>query len=173
MREGVEEMLEERVAQLRGPVAPTASPAPLTRNAATAGDGQRSVVRQAVALLLQNPSFAENFQPPYTFVALRKPGIALLVELLGVCRARPNANSATLLEHYRDREEAAALRKLAVLDLHGDPKTMRQEFTDSLRRLELQTMQQRIDDLVVRQGEASLDDAEKAELRSLLLAKRG
>ena len=171
MREGVEEMLEERVAQLRGPVAPAAGP--VTRNTAAVSDGQRSVVRQAVALLLQNPSFAESFQPPYTFVVLRKPGIPLLVELLNVCRARPNANSAALLEHYRDREEAASLRKLAVLQLHGDAKTLQQEFADSLRRLELQTMQQRIDDLMVRQGEASLDEAEKTELRGLLLAKRG
>ncbi|MDC8013164.1 DNA primase [Tahibacter soli] len=172
MREGAQGMLEERYAQLRGD---PAAAAPATRESAgrapAGGDGGRSVVRQAVALLLQHPSFAQAATPPHAFVALRRPGVPLLVELLQLCRARPEINSAGLLEHFNERDEGAALRKLAVLDLPGDPESLQHEFVDALGTLDRQTAQQRIDDLVQRQSEQGLADAEKAELRSLLAAR--
>jgi DNA primase len=171
MREGAEELLEARVAELRGS-SPTAEAVNPPSRPATTGDGQRSVVRQAVALLLQNPGFSEDFAPPYDFVALRRPGIPLLIELLNLCRARASANSAALLEHFRERDESSALHKLAMQELHGDAQAQRQEFYDALRKLDAQTHQQRIDDLVARQGEVGLDVAEKEELRGLLRTRR-
>ena len=169
MREGAQDMLEERYAQLRGqaPAQPAARDAGTDRGAAVT-DGNRSVVRQAVSLLLQHPSFAERASPPHAFVALRKPGVPLLVELLQLCRARPEINSAGLLEHFKERDEAAALHKLAVAELPGDAESLQSEFVDALRTLDRQTSQQRIDDLVRRQSEQGLAEAEKVELRSLL-----
>ena len=173
MREGVEEMLDERVAQLRGSAPAGTEAVAVARAAAGYRDAQRSVVRYAVALLLQNPDFVETIAaPPYAFTALRKPGVALLVELLDLCRARPAASTAALLEHFTEREEAVALRKLAVFQLHGDAAVLQREFADALQVLAAQTAQQRTDDLIAQQRASGLDDAEKRELRALLASRR-
>jgi DNA primase len=135
-------------------------------------DGARNtLVRAAVGLLVQNPSFAESLQPPWLFAALRQPGIALLAELIALCRERPTMSTAVLLEHYEGREEARALQKLATLDFPGEDDLLRAEFVDAIRQLDRQTHQQRLDDLLKKQGEAALDADEKDELRRLLAAK--
>lgn len=173
MREGVEEMLDERVAQLRSNQAKQPDPVAATTKPTNAVDAQRSVVRYAVALLLQHPAFIESVAtPPYPFAALRKPGIALLIELLELCRSRGAPNTAMLLQHFEQREESAALHKLAVQSLHGDAGALQREFVDALNVLANQTAQQRADDLIAKQSDAGLDDGEKAELRGLLAARR-
>ncbi len=129
---------------------------------------QRSLVRSTVALLVQSPSLAAAIEPPWTFAELRQPGIPLLVELIALCRDRPDITTGSLLEHFADREEVRALQKLAVMDFPGGEDESRAEFIDALRQLERQTMQQRIDDLLAKQNEAGLADTEKEELRALL-----
>ncbi|GMV29892.1 MAG: DNA primase [Rhodanobacteraceae bacterium] len=174
MREGIEEMLDERVAQLRGkPLAAQTEVGSRTSKPPQA-DAKRSVIRYAVALLLQHPAFIESAPvPPYPFATLRKPGIGLLVELLELCRARGGAaHTAALLQYFGQREEGEALQKLAVLPMHGDAAALRREFVDALSVLANQTAQQRIDDLIAKQSSDALSDNEKAELRGLLAARR-
>src|SRR3546814_17097353 len=81
---------------------------------------KRSLVRSAIALLLQKPALALELQPPYRFVALRQPGIELLTELIALVSARPDLSTGALLEHFAEREEADALQKLASQTLPGD-----------------------------------------------------
>src|SRR5690606_26340160 len=89
---------------------------------------RRSLVRSAIALLLQKPALALDLQPPYRFVALRQPGVELLTELVALVSARPDISTGALLEHFAEREEAAALQKLASQTLPGDEARWRQEF---------------------------------------------
>ena len=135
---------------------------------ASARPGERTLVRSAITLLLQHPDFAAAVEPPHVFSALRQPGVSLLLELMDVSRSRPGLNTAILLEHFGEREEAKSLRKLAVMDLPGETKALRMEFLDALTQLDRQTTQQRIDDLQQRLVEKGLANAEKAELRALL-----
>src|SRR5690242_1851898 len=132
---------------------------------------RRTLVRSAIAMLLAEPSLATESQPPYVFAALEKPGVPLLIELLDVARARPGINTAALLEHFAQREESAALQKLAMIEFPGEPEALRAEFTDALRKLAEQTVQQRLDALVRKQSESALDVIEKEELRELLARK--
>ena len=60
------------------------------------------------------------------------------------------------------------MRRLAVLDLPGDEAVLAREFQDALTQLDRQTVQQRIDELLQRQTESGLSNAEKLELRELL-----
>ena len=147
------------------PPADGASRKPVTR------PQNRSLVRSAVALLVQTPSLASVLEPPWTFAELRQPGIPLLVELIALCRDRPDITTGALLEHFAEREEARALQKLAVMEFPGGADEARAEFLDALRQLDRQTVQQRIDDLLAKQGSAGLGDAEKTELRNLLAQK--
>jgi DNA primase len=137
----------------------------------SAHPAQRSLVRSAVALLVQNPQVASAIEPPWTFAELRQPGIPLLVELIAFCRDRPDITTGALLEHFAEREEARALQKLATIDFPGGEGEARAEFVDALGQLEKQTTQQRIDELHAKHGASELTDAEKAELRALLASK--
>lgn len=132
---------------------------------------KRSLVRGAIALLLQRPALALDLAPPDGFSALRQPGIPLLAELVSLVRARPEITTGGVLEHFADREELAALRKLASQDMPGEEAKWQEEFLDAMAQLERQTVQQRIDELQAKQREIGLDDDDKAELRALLLEK--
>lgn len=173
MRGMVEDSLADRVAELRGTPAATATAARVEQPGRGDSIARRSLVRHVIALLVQHPEFAVDVQPPYLFAALRQPGVPLLIELLQFCRARSAANSATILEHFRDRDEAAALQKLAVLSLHGDTHGQQQEFIGSLAMLETQTTRQRRDDLIEKQRQSGLTPQERSELRELLASPGG
>jgi len=132
---------------------------------------QRSLVRTAVALLVQRPSLAVEIEPPWTFAVLRQPGVPLLVELIRLCRERPAISTGALLEHFADRDEAAALNKLATLEmLIGDDQALA-DFLGAIAQLDVQTTQQRLDDLIARQIEGALSAAERDELRQLMANK--
>ncbi len=132
---------------------------------------KRSLVRSAIALLLQQPSLALALQPPYTFSALRQPGVSLLTELVMLVYQRPDITTGGVLEHFADREETAALQKLASQDMPGEAALWQNEFADAIAQLEKQTLHQRIDELQAKQREVGLDDDDKAEMRALLLSK--
>ena len=132
---------------------------------------KRSLVRGVIALLLAQPGLAEQVAPPYPFAALDKPGVGLLIELLELARARPGISTASLLEHFAERPEAAALQKLALVEFPADNDKLSEEFADALVQLARQTVAARISALTGRQAELGLSEAEKAELRELLAAK--
>ena len=132
---------------------------------------ERSLVRIAVALLLQNPGFAAAIEPPHTFSALRLPGIALLVEMIALCRERREISTAAIVDLYAEREEGRALQKLAVMEFPGGEDAWRAEFFDALKQLDRQTMQQRVEDLMKKQADSSITAVEKDELRNLLPLK--
>ena len=147
-------------------------PAATSRARATRAElPRRTLVRSAIAMLLAQPALAQDATTPCAFAALEQPGVPLLIELLGLARARPGISTAVLLEHFAGRPEGAALQKLALTEFPGDTETLRAEFTDALHKLADQTVQQRLDALIRKQGETALDEIEKNELRELLARK--
>jgi len=133
---------------------------------------ERTLLRAAVSLLVQNPGFVRAIEPPHLFATLRQPGIPLLVELIALCRDRPEISTAGILEHFSERDELRALQKLAVMDVPEDEDAARIEFLGALTQLDRQTQQQRLDDLLTRKADAGLGDDEKDELRRLLQATK-
>jgi DNA primase len=132
---------------------------------------ERTLVRTAVALLVQNPGFATAIEPPYLFSTLRQPGIPLLMELITLCRERPEISTAGMLEHFAERDEVRALQKLAVMEFPGGEDAWRAEFLDALAQLDRQTHQQRLDELLAKKGASALDPEQNDELRRLLASK--
>ena len=84
---------------------------------------------------------------------------------------RPDITTGGVLEHFADREEVAALQKLASQDMPGEAALWQDEFADAMAQLEKQTLHQRIDELQAKQREVGLNDDDKAEMRALLLKK--
>ncbi len=131
---------------------------------------KRSLVRTAIALLIQQPALAQTITPPYLFTALRQPGVPLLVELIALARQREGITTGALLEHFAEREENIALNKLAMQDLLTEPAQWREEFNGAIARLNLETLRQRRNELYEKQREgglSALTDDEKNELREI------
>jgi DNA primase len=172
------DLMKQRLTELTGLGARASAPethVPVQRaHAAGAAGGRgpaapkRSLVRSAIALLVQHPPLALALEPPYTFAALRQPGIELLAELVALVRERPDIRTGGLLEHFAGRDEAAALQKLAMQVHPGDENVWRDEFADAMAQLERQTLQQRIDELQAKRAESGLEERDKEELRALL-----
>ncbi|MBP6799473.1 MAG: DNA primase, partial [Luteimonas sp.] len=170
------DLMRQRLTELTGVGARSASPethvpAQRPRGAAASPAPKRSLVRAAITVLLQQPSLALDLQPPYRFVALQQPGIPLLVDLVALVHARPDISTGALIEHFGDREEGAALQKLASQSVPGDTPGLRAEFLGAIEQLNLQASQQRRAELQSRLG--ALSDEEKIELRELLQARLG
>jgi len=150
---------------------PTASAQPTRPPArAVAPTQRRSLVRAAIAILLQQPSLAMTLEGHH-FNGLRLPGIDLLLELLGLVEQRPDISTGALLEHFEGREEQESLHKLAAQTLPGDEAMWTQELHDAVAQLEKQLLMQRLDELQAKQGQQGLDDTDKYELRELLKAR--
>ncbi len=166
------DLMRQRLTELTGVGARASSAAqPARTRQSPAPTQKRSLVRSAIALLLQRPSLALAFEPPYIFDILRQPGVPLLAELVALVRERPDITTGGVLEHFAEREEIAALQKLASQAMPGEEALWRDEFLDAMGQLEKQTLHQRIDELQAKQRETGLDDDDKAEMRALLLTK--
>lgn len=170
------DLMRQRLAELTGigiAGATTTGPAPMrmARGGRGAPPPKRSLVRHAIALLLQKPGLAADLPPPYPFVALRQPGIELLTELIAIASVRPDITTGVLLSQFDGREEAPALRKLASQSLPGDAATWALELSDVIAQLDRQVLQQKIDDLLGQQRAGTLDAAGKQTLRDLLLQR--
>ena len=165
------DLMRQRLAELTGIGGATPANASQPMRPMRGGRGapapKRSLVRHAIALLLQKPALALELASPYPFVALRQPGIDLLTELIAVVSMRPDINSGMLLAHFDEREEAAALRKLASQSLPGDEAIWQEELLDAIRQLDQQVLEQRLEELRELQRTGTIDDDGKQELRAL------
>ncbi|KRG38075.1 DNA primase [Stenotrophomonas panacihumi] len=168
------DLMRQQLARMTGvgagasnsPAAVAAPPRPVTPT------HKRSLVRSAIAILLQQPSLAAGIENHHDFAGLRLPGVELLLELIELVRQRPEITTGALLEHYAEREEQAALHKLAAQELPGDAQIWAQELHDVAVQLEEQLVQQRIEELKSKPW-SELDPVARFELRELLKAAPG
>jgi len=135
------------------------------------GGPRRSVVRSAIALLVQQPALVQALEPPYLFGVLRQPGIPLLMDLIRTCRERPEISTGALLDAFADHADHGSLAKLAMMEFPAPAEHWTQEFVDAAAQLNRQTAQQRVDELLAAQAERALSESEKSELRECLAAK--
>ncbi|ROR34184.1 DNA primase [Inmirania thermothiophila] len=131
-------------------------------------DPRRRPVRLAIALLLEQPALARDAPDPAPWRALDLPGIGLLCELVELLRADPHLTTGAVLEHFRGREEAEILARIAAWE-HGVPAAgARAELEAVLARLEAQARSARQRLLTERYERGEATPAEVAELRALL-----
>ncbi|PJJ97052.1 DNA primase [Lysobacteraceae bacterium NML03-0222] len=166
------DLMQARLAELTGLAArtQTAPPAARPQTGHAAATPKRSLVREVITLLLQQPELALQAPVPYPFAELQQPGVALLIELLDLIRQRPGIQTAALLEVMAAHPHTAALHKLAMTELPGEPQTWQTVFSDALAQLTRQANQQRLEQLQRRMaevGHAALSAAEKNELKHL------
>jgi len=140
-----------------------------------AGQARPSLVRTAIALLLQHPELARKVADAGgEFRVLEgRPGVALLLDLLQLLSERPDIKTGFIIEHYRDSEHQRALEKLLTWEhptLSGDIEAEFQGVLEQLRREALGAETERLMD---KDRLSGLTTAEKVELKRLLDRKSG
>ena len=137
------------------------------------GDRAPSLVRQAIRLLLQQPSLAEVAVRADGMIEvigrLELKGAPLLAELLRAAAERPHPSTAGLVERYREHEAGPHLVRLAGESLLIEDEGAREaEFAGVLGRLRDTARRTRLQRLRGRAGAGALDAAEKEEYLRLL-----
>jgi DNA primase len=128
-----------------------------------------TLVRKAVAILLQNPALADAAGLVKSdWRRLQAPGIPLLGQLLDLALSQPNLTTAALIERWRDNEYFDHLKKLANYDLTGGNDDPGQELAGALERLSQQARDQESENLYAGKRLGDMSDEEKERLRKHL-----
>ena len=131
-----------------------------------------SVVRLAIAMLLQQPSLADQVPDDPGLAELDLPGMNLFLAVLQVLESTPRINTALIVESFRDSEHQHNIAKLAVWQHPVLDQNVETEFTGLMQRLREISATQRIERLLQRQRSGEANQAEKAELARLLTQKK-
>ena len=134
-----------------------------------------SLVRTAIALLLQHPELARMVvDAGVEFRALEgRPGVGLLFDLLQQLRDRPEIKTGNIIEHYRDSEHQRALEKLLAWEHPALSGNIEAEFQGVLEQLRREALGAETERLMDKDRLSGLTDAEKVELKRLLAEKSG
>ena len=145
----------------------------LSGSGASAGRG--SVVRQAIAVLLNFPDAAKGVARTEQLAGNDQAGVALLLELINDLRARPAANKAVVVERWRERPDGIHLAKLAAAEcLVADSRAAIHELQTAVDRLiRASGPERRTDELLVKAEKIGLTGEEKLELQGLLQSRGG
>ena len=131
-----------------------------------------SLVRMALALLLQQPALVQQLPDPAVFAPVQMPGMSLFREVLQLLRAEPNLNTAAILERFRDSPHQPVLAKLAAWEHPALQQDTQIEFQGVIQRLRKVAYAQEAERLLNKDRLEGLNAVEKADLRRLLDEKR-
>ena len=126
-------------------------------------------MREVIALLIQNPSYADMVPDLSSVKGLQLPGLSLFVEVLDKCHAHPHINTGQLLEHWRDNKHEALLSRLASWEIPLDEDNQEDIFLDSLDNILAQCVEKQIENLQAKARSVGLSAEEKRELLALML----
>lgn len=130
---------------------------------------KRTPMRDVIALLLQNPSYAEMVPDLSTVRDLSLPGLNLFVEVVDKCQAHPHMTTGQLLEQWRGSNNEALLSRLASWVIPLDDDNQEDVFIDSLDKILSQCIEKQIENLQAKERSVGLSVEEKRELLALML----
>ncbi|WP_428771510.1 DNA primase, partial [Vibrio sp.] len=108
---------------------------------------KRTPMREVIALLIQNPSYAEMVPDLSSVQGLEIPGLSLLVEVLDYCKNNPHINTGQCLEHWRHSKHETLMSRLASWDIPLDEANQEDIFLDSLDKIIAQCVEKQIENL--------------------------
>ncbi|WP_194437557.1 DNA primase [Vibrio fluminensis] len=130
---------------------------------------KRTPMREVIALLIQNPSYAEMVPDLSSVKSLTVPGLSLLLEVLEYCQAHPNITTGQLLEQWRNSSHSALMLRLAGWEIPLDDDNEMDIFLDSLDKILSQCVEKQIENLQAKERSVGLSAEEKRELLALML----
>ena len=131
-----------------------------------------SIVRLAIAMVLQHPELVQQVRDAATFADMDLPGIPLFLALLDLLKTSPDLNTAAILEGFRDTEHEPAMAKLAVWQHPAlDQTDIQAEFLGVMQRLLAMHGKIKTERLLQKQRFEGLTADEKTELAQILAGK--
>ncbi|SEF69729.1 DNA primase [Vibrio hangzhouensis] len=130
---------------------------------------KRTPMREVIALLLQNPSYAEMVPDLSSVRDLSLPGLNLFVEVVDKCQAHPHMTTGQLLEQWRGSNNETLLSRLASWVIPLDEDNQEDVFIDSLDKILSQCIEKQIENLQAKERSVGLSVEEKRELLALML----
>ncbi|MCG9678264.1 DNA primase [Vibrio sp. Isolate24] len=130
---------------------------------------KRTPMREVIALLIQNPSYAQMVPDLSSVKGLAVPGLSLFVEVLEYCHQHPNVSTGQLTEHWRNTSHDALLSRLAGWEIPLDEDNEQDIFLDSLDKILAQCVEKQIEDLQAKERSVGLSTEERRELLALML----
>lgn len=128
---------------------------------------KRSLMRLAVALLVQNPGLA-NTVDAHELDKLILPGSDLLRELVSTLQKYLPQSTGLFLEHWRDREEYKLLAQLAMWELNMPEEGIEHEFVGIIQRLQQRNREKMIETLLQKANLDKLSAEERVLLQNLI-----
>ncbi|EHP5030572.1 DNA primase [Vibrio cholerae] len=167
LQEVLEKLLDERTGfdhQLRRKKARKTENRPAPHKAI-----KRTPMRDVIALLIQNPSYAELVPDLASVRHLMLPGLDTFSEVLEKCRQYPHITTGQLLEHWRDSKNETLLSRLASWEIPLVEDNQEELFLDSLDKILAQCVEKQIENLQAKERSVGLSTEEKRELQDLIL----
>ncbi|MFW7522667.1 DNA primase [Vibrio ostreicida] len=130
---------------------------------------KRTPMREVIALLIQNPSYAEMVPDLSSVKGLSVPGLSLFVEVLDYCHQYPNISTGQLTEYWRNTSHEALLFRLAGWEIPLDEDNEQDIFLDSLDKILAQCVEKQIENLQAKERSVGLSTEERRELLALML----
>jgi DNA primase len=127
---------------------------------------QRSPLRDALRLLLEDPQLASLENLPSSWRESQAKGIELFTSLVDLCRSSPSITSAALIDRWPDENIKSHLAKLSTQAIFAPAEGLQAEFIGALRLLGEQHKQQQLHSLLL-QPLNSLSEEQKAMLKQL------
>jgi DNA primase len=155
-----------------GNAEPAGSFRPAMRGSSGGPQEPPSIVRRAIALMLQHPALAQKLSNESELADLDLPGMTLFLELHSMLRNSPTMNTAAIIESFSDSEHQHHLSRLAVWDYPALAENVELEFSGVINRLCDASSKQRTERLLLKQHAQGLNQMEKDELARLLSVKR-
>lgn len=130
---------------------------------------KRTPMREAITLLLHNPSFSKDVPPLDGIDTLNLPGLNIFITLLELCHLHPNITTGQIVEHWRGTDQEALLAKLARFELFTNDDNALDVFLDALDKIIAQWVAQKIDKLQAQDRSVGLSAEQRRELQLLIL----
>lgn len=128
----------------------------------------RSPIRIAIAVLLQNPEIYQAISGQINSQLLDENEHQVLIQLIQLLVTNPKANTAALIESWRDSPYFDSMNKLASWDHQVPEAELKKEFIDIVLFLQRQSREQIIRQLIEKSRIQGLSEEEKLNLQMIL-----
>lgn len=164
------DMMQQRFRALSGVRGAKAANSPTIKAKPIKTSQQRpSLLRKILALLIQYPRLAELVvRQRLNFDGFSFAGQELLEDVLQVIALEKPENSAILVEAYRDSAHEKSVTMLAGMELSVPEGGEEAELSGALVQFSRQIRLEKLNGLLLKEGQDGLDDEEKQLLRTLL-----
>jgi DNA primase len=147
---------------------PAAEAAAAINRAPPAQSTRRSMIRVAVALLLEFPELVSEALSPEALRTMDIPGAEVLADVVEMALACPHLTTSGLLQRFQGSKHERTLWRLVQWEHMTPPEGARDEFVGAMDRLRERLRKQRLQQLSRRLQTDGLTPDEHKEWRALL-----